>query len=520
MSWQPEADEIRRRRELALELGGAERVKRHHEAGKLTIRERIDRLVDPNSFQEVGQLTGAATYVSGKLEKLVPAPYVMGLARLAGRFVAVGGEDFTVRGGSSAGLDRRKGGQGGFIEDFAYQYRIPLINLTDGAGGSVRTVARTGHAHLPGVDTFQRSGQLLGCVPVIGVVLGSSAGGPAARAVLSHWSVMVEGTSQIFSAGPAVVERALGQRVTKEELGGVEVAVDTAGCIHNRAADEEEAFRLIRRYLSYMPQNVWELPPRVTSEDPPERREEALLSIVPRNRRHMYDMRKLIQLIVDRDSCFEIQPTYGKTVITCLARLNGYAVGVVANNPMVFGGALDAPGARKTEHFIEVCDTFHLPILFPVDTPGFMIGRPAEQAATLPAGVRALYIAHQATVPKISLIVRKCYGMGGMIPTSTDALNLRLAWPSAEWGSLPIEGGVAVAYRREIEQAADPAKRLREIEEELRALNSPFRTAEAFGVEDIIDPRETRPLLCRFIEAAQAALRGELGLKPRAGVRP
>ncbi|MFQ5828805.1 MAG: acyl-CoA carboxylase subunit beta [Candidatus Methylomirabilia bacterium] len=520
MSWQPEVDEVRRRRELALELGGAERVKRHHEAGKLTIRERIDRLVDPNTFQEVGRLTGSATYVTGKLEKLIPAPYVMGLARIAGRFVAIGGEDFTVRGGSSAGLDRRKGGQGGFIEDLAYQYRIPLINLIDGAGGSVTTVARTGHAHLPGVDTFQRAGQLLGWVPVIGAVLGSSAGGPAARAVLSHWSVMVEGTGHAFSAGPAVVERALGQRVSKEELGGVEVAVDTAGCIHNRAADEEEAFGLMRRYLSYMPQNVWELPPRTMSEDPPERREEELLSIVPRNRRHMYDMRKLIQLIVDRDSCFEIQPTYGKTVITCLARLNGYAVGVVANNPMVFGGALDAPGARKTEHFIEVCDTFHLPILFPVDTPGFMIGRPAEQAATLPAGVRALYVAHQATVPKISLIVRKCYGMGGMIPTSTDALNLRLAWPSAEWGSLPIEGGVAVAYRREIEQAADPAKRLREIEEELRALNSPFRTAEAFGVEDIIDPRETRPLLCRFIEAAQAALRGELGLKPRAGVRP
>ncbi|MFQ5947153.1 MAG: carboxyl transferase domain-containing protein, partial [Anaerolineae bacterium] len=318
MSWQPEADEIRRRRELALELGGAEPVKRHQEAGKLTIRERIDRLVDPNSFQEIGQLTGSAAYVNGKLEKLIPAPYVMGLGRIAGRLVAVGGEDFTVRGGSSAGLDRRKGGQGGFIEDLAYQYRMPFINLIDGAGGSVRTVARTGHAHLPGVDTFQRAGQLLGCVPVIGTVLGSSAGGPAARAILSHWSVMVEGTSQIFSAGPAVVERALGQRVTKEELGGVEVAVDTAGCIHNRAADEEEAFRLVRRYLSYMPQNVWELPPRATSEDPPDRREEALLSIVPRNRRHMYDMRKLIQLIVDHDSCFEIQPTYGKTVITCL----------------------------------------------------------------------------------------------------------------------------------------------------------------------------------------------------------
>lgn len=520
MSWQPEVDELRRRRELALELGGKERVQRQHETGKLTIRERIDRLVDPGSFQEVGQLTGSATYANGKPESLIPAPYVMGLARIAGRLVAIGGEDFTVRGGSSAGLDRRKGGQGGFVEDLAYQYRMPLINLIEGAGGTVTTVARTGHAHLPGVDTFERSAQLLARVPVIGAVLGSSAGGPAARAVLSHWSVMVEGTSQIFSTGPAVVERALGQRPTKEELGGVEVAVDTAGCIHNRVPDEDEAFRLIRRFLSYMPQNVWELPPRVTSEDPPERREDELLSVVPRNRRRMYDMRRLIELIVDRDSCFEIQPTYGKTVIACLARLNGYAVGVVANNPMVFGGALDAPGARKTEHFVEVCDTFHLPIVFLVDTPGFMIGRAAELAATLPAGVRALYVAHQATVPKISVIIRKCYGMGGMVPTSTDSLNLRLAWPSAEWGSLPIEGGVSVAYRREIEQAPDPAKRQQEIEAELLALNSPLRTAEAFGVEDMIDPRDTRPALCRFIEAAQPALRGELGPKYKSGVRP
>jgi acetyl-CoA carboxylase carboxyltransferase component len=331
---------------------------------------------------------------------------------------------------------------------------------------------------------------------------------------------MVEGTSHIFSSGPPIVERALGQRLTKEELGGVKVAVDTAGCIHNRAGSEEKAFGLIRRYLSYMPQNVWELPPLAPADDPPDRREEELLGVVPRNRRRMYDMRKVIELIVDRGSCFEIQPTYGKTVITWLARLAGYVVGVVANNPMVLGGALDAPGARKTEHFVEVCDTFHIPLVFLVDTPGFMIGRVAEEAATLPAGVRALFVAHQATVPKLSVIIRKCYGMGGMLPTSTDPLALRLAWPSAEWGSLPIEGGVTVAYRHEIERAPDPARRREELEETLRAIASPFRTAEAFGVEDIIDPRETRPVLCRFIEAAQAALRGELGPKYRMGVRP
>jgi acetyl-CoA carboxylase carboxyltransferase component len=320
--------------------------------------------------------------------------------------------------------------------------------------------------------------------------------------------------------GPAVGERALGERLGKEELGGVRVAVDAAGAIHNRATSEDEAFRLVRRVLAYLPQHVWELPPRVESGDPPDRADEALLAIVPRNRRRMYDMRRLVAHVVDRDSVFEIQPTYGRTVVTCLARLGGYAVGVVANNPMVYGGALDAPGARKTEHFVEVCDTFHLPIVFFVDTPGFMVGRAAELAATLPAGVRALYVTQQATVPKLSVIVRKCYGMGGMLPTSSDPLALRLAWPSAEWGSLPIEGGVAVAYRREIAAAPDPGKRQREIEEELRRLNSPFRTAEAFGIEDVIDPRETRQVLCRFVEAAQPALSGGLGPKPKIGVRP
>ena len=520
MSWEPEAEEVRARRARASALGGAERVARQHGEGKLTVRERIERVLDAASFEEVGRLTGASTYEDGRLASFVPSPYVMGLGKIDGRPVAVGGEDFTVRGGSSAGLDRRKGGQGGFVEDLAARYRIPLVNLVDGAGGSVRSVARAGHARLPGIDTFERSVELLARVPVVSAVLGSCAGGPAARAVLSHWSVMVDGTSHVFSAGPAVVERALGSPVSKDDLGGAAVQVDAAGCIANRAATEDEAFALVRRYLSYMPQNVWELPSRGPTGDPPDRAEDALLSVVPRNRRRMYDMRKLVALVLDRDSLFEIQPTYGRTVIACLARLDGYPVGVIANDPMTYGGALDAPGARKIEHFVEVCDTFHLPLVFFVDTPGFMVGRAAELAGTLPAGVRALWVAQQATVPKWSVIVRKCYGMGGMLPTATDPVGVRLAWPSAEWGSLPIEGGVAVAYRREIAAAADPAARQRELEDELRAMNSPFRTAEAFGVEDIIDPRETRRLLCRFVEAAQPALRGGLGPKARAGVRP
>jgi acetyl-CoA carboxylase carboxyltransferase component len=227
-----------------------------------------------------------------------------------------------------------------------------------------------------------------------------------------------------------------------------------------------------------------------------------------------------MRLICDRGSVFEIQPAFGKAVITSLARLNGKVIGVIGNNPQVYGGAMDAKAARKQTHFIELCDTFHIPLLFLVDVPGFMVGKDAEAAGTLREGMRSVYVALQATVPMVTVVIRKCYGMAGMATTDKNGIELKLAWPSAEWGSLPIEGGVAAAFRRDIAAAPDPKAREAEIEEELRALASPFRTAEAFGVEDIIDPRETRAYLCRFIDAAQISLRTNVGPKTKGGVRP
>jgi acetyl-CoA carboxylase carboxyltransferase component len=308
--------------------------------------------------------------------------------------------------------------------------------------------------------------------------------------------------------------------VTKEELGGPAVAVDMAGTIDNAAETEADCFALIRRYLSYMPQHVWELPPVVPTDDDPQRRDEALLSIVPRERRQPYNMRKLLGMIVDRESTFEIQPTFGRAVITSLARMNGKVVGVIANNPMVNGGAMDVKAARKQTHFIQLCDTFHIPIVFLVDVPGFMVGLQAEQAATLREGMRCVYTALQATVPMLTVVIRKCYGMAGMATTDKNGLDFKIAWPSAEWGSLPVEGGAAAAFRREIEAAPDPKARLAEIEAELRTLASPLLTAEAFAVEDVIDPRDTRPYLCRFIDAMQPRLATTLGPKGRVGVTP
>jgi acetyl-CoA carboxylase carboxyltransferase component len=520
LPWQNALDELARRHDFSQALGGASAVAKHHEQGRLTIRERIDGLVDAGSFHEVGRLTGQGRYEHGRLTHVTPAPYVMGLAQIDGRPVAVGGEDFTVRGGTSWSGDRKKGGQGGFVEDLAHNYRIPLVNLIDGSGGSVTSIQRRGHAVFPGVHGFERSVELLGEVPVVCAVMGTAAGGPAGRAILAHWSVMVKGTSQVFAAGPPVVERSLGQKITKEELGGPELAVATAGTIDNVAASEQECFALIRRYLSYMPRNVWELPPLGDQGDPVDRCADELRGIVPENRRKPYDMRRLIRLVADEGSVFEIQPTFGKAVITALARMNGTVVGFVANNPMVYGGAMDVKAARKQTHFMELCDCFHIPLVFLVDVPGFMVGRDAEAAATLREGMRAVYVGLQATVPIFTVVIRKCYGMAGMGTTDKNGLDFKIAWPSAEWGSLPIEGGVAAAFRREIEAAPDPKLREREIEAELHAAASPFRTAEAFGVEEIIDPRETRPYLCRFIDAARGRLATSVGPKAKYGVRP
>lgn len=522
MSWRAEAEEIHRRRSLAEACGGPEAVARHHAAGKLTVRERIAGILDASSFQEVGKLAGRSQYdAQGNLIGFEPAPYVMGIGAIDGRPVAIGGEDYTIRAGTGFGSDRRKGGQGGFIEDLAYEYRIPLINLVDGTGGTVNTSKRKGFSVVPGYgqDGFERSVDLMGVVPVVSAVLGTSAGGPSARAILCHFSVMVRGQSQLFAAGPPVVERNFGVKLSKEELGGAQVAADTAGTIDNVAQSEQEAFDMIRRFLSYLPSNVWEAPPRASCDDPRERCEQALLEIIPRNPRQAYGMRKLVAMVVDRGSEFEIQPSFGRALITMFARIDGHTVGVIANNPM-FGGIMDSKAARKQGHFVELCDMFNVPLVFFADIPGFMIGKESEENAVLREGVRARYIGLQVNVPVFTLIVRRCYGMAGGGAIDRRGLNFKIAWPSAEWGSLPLEGGVRAAYKRQIEAAADPAQKEKEIEAELKRLNSPFLTAEGFGIEDLIDPRETRPYLCRFLQACQPRLRSQVGPRPKLGVRP
>jgi acetyl-CoA carboxylase carboxyltransferase component len=330
---------------------------------------------------------------------------------------------------------------------------------------------------------------------------------------------MVRGVSQLFVAGPPVVERGVGEKVTKEELGGSSIHARGSGAVDNEVESEDEAFAQIRRFLSYLPSNVWRLPPRVETRDDPRRREEELISIIPRDRRRAYDVRRILALVLDRDSFFEIGGLYGRPLVTGLARLNGYAVGVLAGDPMNGGGALDAAGSEKMTRFVDLCDTFHLPVVNFVDQPGFLIGTRAERAGTARYGARAMAAVYQATVPWVSIILRRVFGVAGAAHGNAQALNLRYAWPSGDWGSLPIEGGVQAAYKRDIESSPDPDARRKEIEEMLNELRSPFRTAEAFGIEEIIDPRDTRTLLCDWVELAYELLPAELGVKRR-GMRP
>ena len=519
MSWQPEVDQIAKRLELAKRLGGEERVQRQHDFGKLTIRERVDGVLDAGSFQEIGGLSGAGTYEDGVLVDFTPAPFVGGLGKIDSRWVVVAGEDFTVGGGSAAMTQERS--KAGFLEDMAREYRIPLILFLDGAGANVATTGDYGYSHVPSSpDVF---GHLIKAgreVPVIGAVVGSIAGAVAARAMLCHFTVMTEEGGAMFAAGPPVVRRAIGTDVTKAELGGVEVHVKQSGAVENAASDEPDAFAQIRKYLSYFPDNVFELPPVLETDDPVDREEEELLTIIPRNRARPYNMRKLVRLLVDDGDFFEVQPEWGKTTIAILARVGGRPVGIVANDPRLQGGAMSDASADKQGHFIELCDHFHIPVVFIADVPGFMIGPQAEARGTLRHGMRAFWATYNATVPIFSVVVRKNYGMAGQATAHSGRLNFRVGWPSGEWGSIPIEGGVDAAYRRDIANAPDPDKRREEIEQELSQFRDVFRTAEAFGIEDIIDPRKTRWHIARFLEIAYKSLPAELGVKTKSGVRP
>ncbi len=504
MSWEKEVRELERRRALAKRQGGEQGIAKQHAKGRLTVRERIDALLDADSFCEHGRATAVPDYDDdGELLGYVPANYVVGFGEIDSRRVVVGGEDFTLKGGSPNAAGLRKSI---YAEHLACQYRVPLVRMLEGGGGSVKGSGRKGGTVGQPVFSeprFKIIADAMGEVPIASGAMGAVAGFPAGRLVASHFAVMTRHTAQVLIGGPALVTRALGVKMTKDELGGAQVHA-ASGIVDNVAEDEHDAFAQIRRFLGYLPPSVWERTPRLASDDDPERMEQDLLTAVPRDTNQPFDMRAIVGMVMDRGSFFEMGAAFGQSQICGLARLDGQPVGVLANDNRHAAGAMTAEAAQKYRRFVEMCDTFHVPVVNFVDQPGFMIGPAAEQAGTIRYGMAAVSAATQATVPWAVIQVHKGFGVATAAHYAPDAYVL--AWPSVETGALPLEGGVAVAFHREIARAKDPAAKRRELEEQLRSARSPFPAAESFAVHELIDPRETRPFLCRWIEWIQPRL--------------
>ncbi|KAF5370356.1 hypothetical protein D9758_006907 [Tetrapyrgos nigripes] len=478
---------------------------RQKQNGKLHVRERLAALLDRDSFQEIGSITGQPSYdeASGSLKSFLPTNLIMGWGRVRGRKVFVTADDFSVRGGHA---DGGIGGKAPYGEAQARKARIPLIRLLDGSsgGGSVTTSAfisdlSTGATYIPGLAGLGQSMDTMAIVPVTSALLGPVVGLGAAKAVIGHFSVMVKGLSQLFAAGPPVVKQATFEDLTKEQLGGWEIHARN-GTVDNVASSELDAFEQIRTFLSFLPSSVFALAPSLhasTGYDSPDRREEELLRIIPTRRGRPYDIRRLIRLVVDKPAAnagdtafFEIGATWGQNIVVGLARLSG---------------AIDAFGSQKTARFVNLCDQFNIPILNLIDQPGFAIGSLAERIATIRHGASAIAALYHACVPIYTIIIRRAFGVAGSGFTDPeDGKNTRVAWPSADWGSLPLEGGIEAAYKRQLDAAAAESSEAKEklIQDLLirfEDVRSPLRTANKFGVEEVIDPRDTRPLVCDWV---------------------
>ncbi len=515
MTWQKELDELRQREALADQMGGEEKVARQHGRGKMDARARLAALTDDGSFREIGKISGKGHYdENGNLTGVTPAPYLFGKALINGRPVVATADDFTIRGGAADAGIKRKMVQ---AEQMAHELKLPMIRMIDGTGGggSVKTLEQIGATYIPAVPGWSDVVKNLDTVPVVALALGPTAGLGAARTVASHYSIMVRGLSQLFAAGPAVVD-GLGEDYkgpadhaeAKENLGGADIHTRN-GVVDDEVASEAEAFARARHFLSFMPEHVGQLARRAEPTDPADRREEALLDLVPRDPKQVYSMRRAMEMVFDSGTVFEIGRMWGRACITALARLNGWPVAVLASDPSYLGGSWEAKTSEKVERFVKLADQFRLPIVHLVDNPGFMIGREAEVAGTIRYGVQAMNAVYKATVPLASIVMRRAYGIAGSAMSNADRYQYRYCWPSGDWGSLPIAGGLEVAYKSELEASADPEAALKEIRERLDKVTSPFRSAELFNVEDIVDPRDTRPLLCEFADLAWRKLESE-----------
>ncbi|TPX30097.1 acetyl-CoA carboxylase [Synchytrium microbalum] len=502
-----DVDELDHRRKLASQfLETDPGVIRQREQGKLTPRERIALLIDPNTaLREFGSVAGKGHYTNNKLVDFTRANFVTGRATVISRNVVVGADDFTVRGGHADGAIWRKQLYG---EQMAREYRIPVIRLIDGSsgGGSVTTILKNGSSPLPHQVNFPTMINLLQDAPVAAAVLGPAVGMGAARATLTHFTVVCRGLGQLFAAGPPVVYSAWHVRLSKEELGGADVHIPN-GTFDNEAISELECMNQIRQWLSYMPQNTSHLPPRAP---PPVAipSQESLLTAIPKKQTRSYDPRTAyLSTILDPNSFFEIGRGWGQEISTGWGRIDGFVVGIIASDPRHGAGAMTHISSRKLSRFVQIADLFNIPIVSFVDQPGFAIGLKAESEATIRFGSGAAASVYLTQLPWFTVIVRKAFGVaGGVMVSRGDAnaqgggLHDRVAWPSGSWGSLPLEGGIEAAYKRELTEAGPNAdKRRKELLAQFDEVLSPYRSAEQFDIEEIISPVDTRQYLVDWV---------------------
>ncbi len=495
--WGPRLDDLAKRRERARAMGGPERLARRRDAGQLDARARVERLLDPGSFVELGALAGDSSTPADAL--------VAGSGRIDRRPVLVGAEDFTVKGGSigPAAADKRYR-----LTQLAASERVPLVMLLEGAGHRMtNTLERTGR----GPNDLQGLAELAGRVPTVCAVMGPSAGHGALTAPLCDFVVMREGGS-LFSAGPPLVKAAIGEDVDAETLGGTAVHVDASGVAHNAAPDDGAVLDLVRRYLAYFPANAWQRPARRAGPDAGPRSLDALLDLVPADSRRPYRMRDVVELLVDAGSSLEIQPRYGRAMITCLARIGGHAVALIANEPAVRAGAIDTAAASKGARFLEVVGAFHLPVVFLADNPGVQAGSRAEREGALRAAARLFAAQHRLSGAKLHVTLRKAFGFGSSVMAMNpfDGQTLSLAFPGATLGAMPSGAGGAAAKVDDATQAALEAAEL----------EASYHAASGLAYDDVIDPRELRNRLIEGLDLAAGRATEAPSPVPRWGALP
>ena len=510
--------ELARRRAKAYAMGGEKNIARQRKAGKLTARERIDLLIGPGGFQEYGLLADHQSHRPGMAGKVAPADGVItGFGKVDGRMVGVVAEDFTVMGGSVGVTHLMKKRR---MVELAIQERVPLVWLLDGAGARAEEYIGEG---LPPIFHLLDTASLSGIAPQVGLVMGPSAGDSSLTAGLMELVVMVRGRAMLAAGGPPVVLSATGEDVSKEELGGSDIHCRISGVADNEAATEEEAVQMAKTFLSFLPTNAWQYPAQLPDTDDPERKDEELRHILPENPRRPYDMYRIIDCIVDRESFFEIKPLFAQMMITGFARMNGHSVGIIANQPKVYAGAITAKAAQKARHFADLCIAYHVPMIFLVDVPGVMTGPQSEKEGALRFGMALAHSLAWAKVPRITVVIRKAFGFGGgaMGGGGFGAKQVvTLAWPTADFGSLPVESGVLAAYGAEIAAAEDPEALKAELEAQYKSYGTAFQAAKIFNIDDVIDPVETRPRIIQALELAMNRRTEPAGPAMRHGVMP